>query len=182
MTPPSVVFLDRDGTIIHDAHYLAHPEQVHLLDGSAEAIARLNRAKIPVILITNQSGIGRGYLTIADYERVHARMVELLGQHDAHLDATYYCPHDPDNVPSCSCRKPSPLLFQQAIREHQLDPSRAVSLGDRWRDVAPAIALGGIGILIPSPDTPPADIVRAEREASIFPSLSVAVSQLLQTA
>src|SRR5580704_3094741 len=120
MTLPSVVFLDRDGTIIHDAHYIARPEQVLLLDGAAEAIAQLNRAKIPVILITNQSGIARGYLTVADYERVHARLTELLAQYNAHLDAAYYCPHDPDNIPPCSCRKPAPLLFQQAIKEHQL--------------------------------------------------------------
>jgi D-glycero-D-manno-heptose 1,7-bisphosphate phosphatase len=179
MIHPSVVFLDRDGTIINDEHYLARPEQVRLLDGAAEAIARLNEGKIPVILITNQSGIARGYFTVADYERVHARLTELLSQRHAHLDATYYCPHDPDSIPPCSCRKPGTLLFQRAIKEHKLDPARAVSLGDRWRDLAPAIALGGTGILIPSPDTPAEEIDRAKREASVSASLSVAVSRLL---
>lgn len=176
---PTVVFLDRDGTLIQDAHYLSRPEQVHLLDGAAEAVGCLNRAQIPVILVTNQSGIGRGYFTVADYERVHAHLLSLLAQHGAHLDASYYCPDHPDMAGPGSCRKPSPLLFRRAIEEHHLDPSGAVSIGDRWRDLAPVIGLAGTGVLVPSPETPTRDIEQAERRARIASSLQDAVSRLL---
>ena len=89
-TPPrAAVFLDRDGTIIDDVHYIAQPELVRLRPGAGDAIARLNRAGISVIVVTNQSGIARGIFTESDYERVHDRMVELLAADGAHLDATY---------------------------------------------------------------------------------------------
>lgn len=176
---PTVVFLDRDGTLIHDVHYLSRPEEVRLLDGVADAIGRLNRAGIPVILVTNQSGIGRGYFTAADYERVHAKVVQLLAEHGAHLDGTYYCPHSPEASPPCSCRKPSPELFQRAIRERHLDPSRPVFIGDRWRDLAAMAYLGGRGILIPSPNTGADDLARTTREAELSPSLGEAVDTLL---
>ena len=176
---PTVVFLDRDGTLIQDAHYLSRPEQVHLLPGAGEAVARLNRAHIPVVLITNQSGIARGYFTVADYERVHARLLALLAEYGAHLDASYYCPHHPDVTGPCSCRKPSPLLFRQAIKEHHLDPSRAVGIGDRWRDLAPVIGLGGTGILVISSETRSDELAQASREATVVPLLMAAISLLL---
>jgi len=181
MTSPilTAVFLDRDGTIIHDAHYLSRPEQLRLLDGAAEAIVKFNRVGVPVILVTNQSGIGRGYFTIADYERVHAHLIAKLAEYGAHLDGAYYCPHAPDLTPPCDCRKPGSLLFRQAMQEHRLDPSGAVALGDRWRDLAPVIGLGGTGILIPSPDTPVEDVARAEREASVAQTLGAATTRLL---
>jgi len=177
--PPSVVFLDRDGTIIQDVHYLSKPEQVVLLDGAAHAIARLNHAGIPVVLVTNQSGIARGYFTVDDYERGHRRLVELLAEHGAHLDAAYYCPHHPDEAGPCTCRKPASLLFRQAIAEHALDMSNAIYIGDRWRDLAPMTELGGRGILVPSTNTPPGDIERAHAAALVLPSLSEAITLLL---
>ncbi|HEV2147707.1 MAG TPA: HAD family hydrolase [Longimicrobiaceae bacterium] len=146
MTP--AVFLDRDGTIIHDASYLADPAGVRLLPGAAEGIARLNRAGIPVVVVTNQSGIGRGYFTEADFRAVQARTEELLAEGGARVDAVYHCPHAPDHVPPCGCRKPEVGLFLRAADEHRLDPGRSWYVGDRLRDVAPAERLGGRAILV----------------------------------
>jgi len=97
----TAVFLDRDGTIIDDEHYIADPNLVRLRPGAAEAIAQLNGASIPVIVITNQSGIARGLLTRSDYDRVAARLDELLAQRGARIDATYVCPHHPEFDEAC---------------------------------------------------------------------------------
>ncbi len=142
------VFLDRDGTIIHDAHYLADPAGVRLLPGVAAAIARLNAAGIPVVVVTNQSGIGRGYFSEADFRAVQARTEELLAAEGAKVDAVYHCPHAPDAESPCDCRKPGVGLFLRAAAEHGLDPARSWYVGDRLRDLAPAQRLGGRGILV----------------------------------
>lgn len=142
------VFLDRDGTIIHDAHYLADPAGVRLLPGAGEAIARLNAAGIPAVVVTNQSGIGRGYFSEADFLAVQARVEELLAAEGAKIDAVYHCPHAPDAEPPCDCRKPAVGLFLRAAEEHGLDPARSWYVGDRLRDLAPVERLGGRGILV----------------------------------
>lgn len=140
------VFLDRDGTIIVDRHYLGDPDGVELIAGAAEAIARLNRAGIPVVLVTNQSGIGRGLFTPADFDAVQSRLDEELARAGARLDAVYHCPHSP--AAGCECRKPAAGLFERAAAEHGLDLERSYFIGDRWRDVAPGIAQGGVGLLV----------------------------------
>jgi len=142
------VFLDRDGTVIHDAHYLSDPAGVRLLPGAAESVARLNRAGIPVILVTNQSGIGRGYFTEADFRKVQGKLVRMLAERGARFDAVYHCPHAPGIGASCGCRKPEVGLFERAAAEHGLDPARSWYVGDRPRDVAPARKLGGFPILV----------------------------------
>jgi D-glycero-D-manno-heptose 1,7-bisphosphate phosphatase len=170
-------FLDRDGTIIHDVSYLARPDQVRLLPGAGDAIRRLNDARVPVIVVTNQSGIARGLFTTEAYERVHKRLVELLARDGAHIDAAYMCPHHPDFTGDCECRKPGTLLFRLAAAEHDLDLARSVFIGDRWRDVEPARAFAGRGILIAGVATPQEDRERAEREGvEIVDSLADAVS------
>lgn len=142
------MFLDRDGTVIHDAHYLSDPDGVRLLPGAAESIAKLNRAKIPVILVTNQSGIGRGYFTEADFRRVQGKLVRMLAERGAKLDAVYHCPHAPGIGAPCECRKPEVGLFVRAAAEHGLDAARSWYVGDRVRDVAPSRELGGFPILV----------------------------------
>ena len=173
------VFFDRDGTIIHDAHYLARPEDVRLLPGAARAIRELNDAAIPVVVVTNQSGIARGLLTVADYEAVHAEMERQLAAEDARVDASYFCPHHPDFGGDCECRKPGTLMYRQAAAEHGLDLTASYYIGDRWRDVAPALTLGGHGVLVSSAATPPDERERAAQEASVAESLSEAVARAL---
>jgi D-glycero-D-manno-heptose 1,7-bisphosphate phosphatase len=177
---PTAVFFDRDGTIIQDAHYLSRPEQVRLIDGTADAIARINAQMIPVIVVTNQSGIGRGYFTLEDYAAVAARLDELLHEQGAHIDATYFCPHTPKD--KCECRKPGDLLFRRAQQEiPAIDLAQALYLGDRMRDIEAGLAFGGRGVVIPHAETPPAETMRAEELARVAPSLAVALDWYLCT-
>jgi D-glycero-D-manno-heptose 1,7-bisphosphate phosphatase len=147
------VFLDRDGTIIEEVGYLDRPERVELFPWSVDAIRVLNRAGLAVVLVSNQSGIARGFFTHDVVDRTHARMEEMLSQGGAHIDAYYYCPHHPDGVVPelarvCGCRKPARGLVDRAVEEFRVDPARSFVVGDRWLDVALATTIGGRGILV----------------------------------
>jgi D-glycero-D-manno-heptose 1,7-bisphosphate phosphatase len=142
------VFLDRDGTLIEDRHYLRDPGQVQLLPGAAEAVRRLNAATIPAVVVTNQSGIARGLLTEADYAGTVRRLDELLAAAGARLDGHYHCPHLPDVTGPCDCRKPAPLLYERAARDLDLDLAASWWVGDRERDLGAADRLGGRAILV----------------------------------
>ena len=176
---PSAVFLDRDDTIIRDAEYLSRPEQVELLPGAAEAVARINAALVPVIVITNQSGIGRGYFTEGDYDRVRKRLDELLAARGAHIDATYYCPHLPEEA--CECRKPGRLLFERAATEHGIDLDRALYIGNRYGDIEAGLKLGAPGVLVPTSFTPSEEIELAKQNARVARSLSETLDWYLCT-
>jgi D-glycero-D-manno-heptose 1,7-bisphosphate phosphatase len=145
------VFLDRDGTIIEDTGYIADPATLRLLLGAGEAIARLNRAGLPAIVVTNQSGIARGLLDEATYTATARRLDELLAATGARLDGHYHCPHHPDFTGPCECRKPGPLLYQRAAADHGLHLARSWWVGDRLRDVLPAERFNGRGLLIGEP-------------------------------
>ena len=173
-------FLDRDGTLVEDAEYLSRPDQLRLLRGAAQAVRALNDARVPVIVVTNQSGIARGYLTEAEYATVERRLDAMLREARARIDATYHCPHHPELTGPCACRKPGTLLYERATREHGLDPARSLYVGDRWRDVAPALRLGGTGVLVPSPHTPEEEFEQARREALVAVSLGEAVARFLE--
>lgn len=177
--PRPAVFFDRDGTIVHDAEYLRDPAGLRLLPGAASAIARLNAAGTPVIVVTNQSGIARGLLTRRDYDSVHARLEELLAAEGAHVDAAYVCPHHPDFSGPCECRKPGTLLYRQAAADLGLDLAASTYVGDRWRDVAAALDFGGRGILVSGPSTPPEDLARARGKVDVVRSLQEAVEKIL---
>jgi histidinol-phosphate phosphatase family protein len=173
-------FLDRDGTIIHDANYIRDPDDVVLLPGAAAAIARLNRAGAIVVVVTNQSGIARGWLSTDDYDSVRRRIDDLLEREDARIDATYVCPHFPETTGACDCRKPALKLFRDAIADYGIDPGASVFIGDRWRDVAPATALGGRPIFLDVASSPPADRQRVRAEGlEVAHSLGEAVDRFL---
>jgi len=176
---PTAVFLDRDGTIIRDVSYISRPEQVELLEGAAEGVSRINAALVPVVVITNQSGIGRGLYTEQDYERIDARTKELLAECGAHVDATYFCPHKPEDA--CTCRKPGTLLFDRAAADLGIDLTAALFIGDRFRDIEPAARFGARGVLVPTTSTPPAEIKRAEESARVADSLATALDWYLCT-
>jgi D-glycero-D-manno-heptose 1,7-bisphosphate phosphatase len=180
--PRTAVFLDRDGTVIVDRHYLGDPAGVELLPGAADAISRLNRAGIKVILVTNQSGIGRGYFSESDFRAVQRRLSKLLADADAHLDGVYHCPHSPDETPACECRKPKPGLFLMGAAEHRVDLCRSFLVGDRDRDVSPARALGATGILVhPDGPRPGSEGQPTSDVAATVPSLAAAVELILRT-
>ena len=173
------VFLDRDGTINVDTVHVSSAETVRLIPGAAAAIARMNAAGIPVIVISNQSGIGRGLFTVEEYERVRARIDELLAAAGARVLTTYYCPHSPDAAPPCECRKPGPGRYRQAAAEHGIDLAQSWYVGDRLRDIQPARTFGGRGILVPRDTTPAADLVAARDGFAISTSLGAAVDRIL---
>jgi len=154
-TPRRAVFLDRDGTLIVDRHYLADPDGVELLPHAGTAVARLNAAGFFVVLATNQSGIGRGYFSTDDYLAVHARVVAELARHGARLDAAYYAPAYEDTEDPDADRKPGAGMFLRAAREHGLDLARSWWVGDRPRDVRPAGRFGGRALLLCGPETDP---------------------------
>ena len=172
-------FLDRDGTLVEDVHYLARPAQLRLLPGAADAVRALNDAGVLAIVITNQSGIARGYLSEADYLAVERALDAMLRDAGARLDGSHHCPHHPEITGPCACRKPGTLLHERAAAEHGVALASSLYVGDRWRDVAPAARFGGLGVLVPSPDTPAEEIARAEREAVVSPTLGDAVARLL---
>jgi D-glycero-D-manno-heptose 1,7-bisphosphate phosphatase len=142
------VFLDRDGTLIMDPGYLTNPDQVVLLPGVAGAIRRLNQSGLLAIVVTNQSGIARGLLTVAMYHATEARLDHALHSEGARLDASYFCPHLPEISGPCECRKPGTLLYRQAAERFRIDPGASWWIGDRLRDIEPARAFSGRGILI----------------------------------
>ena len=148
MTGRPAVFLDRDGTIIEDTGYVADPAAVRLLPRAADAIARLNRAGVAAIVVTNQSGIARGLFDEAAYAAVTRRLDALLAAEGGRIDARYHCPHHPDFTGPCECRKPGSLLYRRAAAEHGLHLPHCWWVGDRLRDVIPAERLGGRGLLI----------------------------------
>jgi D-glycero-D-manno-heptose 1,7-bisphosphate phosphatase len=145
------VFLDRDGTIIEDAGYLGDPDRIRLLPGAAEAIGRLNRAGMPAIVVTNQSGIARGLIDEAAYQDTRDRLDRLLAEERVRLDAHYHCPHHPEFTGPCECRKPGLLLYRRAAEDLGIDLRASWWIGDQPRDVEPATALGGRGILLGQP-------------------------------
>lgn len=170
-TPRPAVFLDRDGTIIIDRHYLDEPDGVELYPQAGAAVARLNAAGFFVALATNQSGIGRGYFSEAQYQAVHARLVADLAAHGARLDAEYHASSlDGDGDPD-AYRKPGAGMYLRARREHAVDLARSWWVGDRPRDVQPAGRFGGRAILICGPETEPsgADGMPWVRVAYSFP-------------
>ena len=136
-------FLDRDGTIIEDTRYLHDPEKVKLLPGAAQAIKRLNDAGLLVVVVTNQSGIARGFYTVRDYEAVQKQLGALLTAHGAHIDGAFFCPHHPRFTGPCECRKPGLKLFRDAQAALDIDLAQSWWVGDRLSDVQPAASLAG---------------------------------------
>src|SRR5205085_3734035 len=124
------VFIDRDGTIMHDADYCSDPKQVEIFDGAPAALRRLKNARYKIIVITNQSGIGRGFFTEKQYRAVEAEVSRQLG--DSLIDATYFCPDSPGR-PS-KCRKPSPGMVLQAAHSYDVDLGHSFLIGDKEID------------------------------------------------
>jgi D-glycero-D-manno-heptose 1,7-bisphosphate phosphatase len=151
--PNIAVFLDRDGTLIHDPGYLNHPDQVQLIDGVAEALAEFHRLGYKTVVASNQSGVARGIVTVEMLERIHDRLRELLAAQGASLDGIYYCPDHPDGVvpqyrKDSDWRKPRPGMLLAAAREMEIDLGKSWMIGDTERDVEAGRSAGCRTILI----------------------------------
>ncbi len=148
MAPPyaRAVLLDRDGTVIADRGYLADPAGVEILPGAAEGLARLRSFGLGLAILTNQSGIGRGYFDEAQLGTIHLRMEELLEAKGVRLDGIYYCPCHPER--HCDCRKPRPGLVHAASAELGFDPSRSFVIGDKGSDIGMGRAVSARTFLV----------------------------------
>ncbi len=147
------VFLDRDGTLIQNHHYGCDPESIQLLDGVAEGLGRLRRAGYLLIVVTNQSGIARGYFDEGQLAVMHRRMGEILHDQGAGVAAFYHCPHHPEGVVprysvECHCRKPQPGMIMRACSEFGIDPSSSWLIGDILDDIEAGKRAGCRGILL----------------------------------
>jgi D-glycero-D-manno-heptose 1,7-bisphosphate phosphatase len=140
------VALDRDGTIIAEREYLSHPGQVELLPGAAAGLRAMRNLGLRLVIVTNQSGVGRGYFDVVQLEAVHFRLKELLAIEGVSLDGIYYCPHTPED--KCNCRKPRPGMLLQASKDLGFEPSQAVVIGDKALDIELGQNLGANTVLV----------------------------------
>lgn len=140
------VFLDRDGTLLRDDGYTHRIDDYAPLPGAHEAVRRLREAGFGVAVVTNQSGIGRGYFTEDDYTRFEAHLLADFAAHDARIDAVYHCPHRPDE--GCACRKPATAMLERAARELGADLARSWVVGDSAADIELARRAGARAVLV----------------------------------
>ena len=165
--PPSVlqgvaVFLDRDGTVNRDTSYIKTPEELHLLPGVVEAVARLKQAGATLVLVTNQSGVARGFFSIDMLKSIHAKLLALLEAGGGTLDAMYFCPHHPDD--GCSCRKPGTAMAERAAADLGLDLSTSYVVGDQSRDIELGNRIGARRVLVTTGPTSLEALAVLERE------------------
>ncbi len=139
------VFLDRDGTVIEDRGHLAEPSEVAFYPGAVEALRRLQE-RFLLFLVTNQSGVARGIITLEDVDRVNARVLSYLGEHGVTITAVYVCPHQ--RADGCPCIKPNPYFLHKAAAEHGVDLRRSFTIGDHPHDVELARAVGARGLYV----------------------------------
>lgn len=178
----SAVFLDRDGTLIEERDFLRSLDDLHLFPWSLEALQVLCRPGLAVVVVTNQSGVARGYFDEAFVREAHDYLQGLLEAHGVGADGYYYCPHHPEGAVEayrrrCGCRKPAPGLLLEAARDLDLDVSRSYVVGDKRSDVELAAAAGATGVLVRSGYG-----ASAERRLGEGPVPAVVVDTLLEAA
>ena len=152
MASSPAIFVDRDDTIMVDVKYCADPAMVRLIPGASEGLRALREAGYRVVIVTNQSGIGRGYFDVETLRRVHNKLRDELHQEGADYDAIYYCPHTPEE--DCQCRKPKPGLLLKAASELNIDLASSYTVGDRDLDVGAGKAAGTRTILVSGANHP----------------------------
>lgn len=142
------VLLDRDGTIIQECHYLTDPNQIEFIPGAIRGLRRLRELGLRLVLLTNQSAVGRGYLNRSGLDKIHERLRLLLQAEGVRLDGIYFCPHTADD--DCSCRKPRPGLVEQASKEMLFNPKNCFVIGDKACDIEMGRNIGATTLLVRS--------------------------------
>ena len=177
MNGPGSLFaiLDRDGTINANIPYLGNPDELALLPGTVSGLRRLAEAGFRLIIATNQSGIGRRYLTHVMVAAVHARLLSMLAEEGITIERIYICPHGPND--NCDCRKPRPGLMLQAQRELGIDLAKAIVFGDQPSDMGMALAAGVLGVLICS-DAPPPVVGQIATVRDLEEGAAIAIARL----
>jgi D-glycero-D-manno-heptose 1,7-bisphosphate phosphatase len=173
-----LIVLDRDGVINRDSEsFIKSPDEWIALPGSPEAIGRLNEAGYTVIVATNQSGIGRGLLSVETLDQIHDKMSKTITNAGGHLEAIYYCPHEPDA--DCDCRKPKPGLLQQIIKDYGRSAAELTIIGDSMRDLEAAWAICAQSILVRTGNGPLTEKnLPTDRRVDIFDDLSAVADHL----
>ena len=143
------VFFDRDKTIIEDSGYFHDPEAVVFMPRAVEGLAALEHAGFFLFIVTNQSGVGRGYFPESDTIAVHEKIIELLGKQGVRLEKIYYCPHAPEE--QCMCRKPKPFLILKAAQEFGIDLAKSFFIGDHMKDMEAGRAAGTLTVFFGPP-------------------------------
>jgi D,D-heptose 1,7-bisphosphate phosphatase len=179
----SAVFMDRDGTINEEVNYLSRMDQLKLYPQTFEAIRMINSAGMKAIVITNQSGIARGYFTEDFVRSVHERINEMLRAEGAHIDGFYVCPHHPvygNGIykQNCECRKPKPGMLLQAAEEMNIDLSRSYMIGDMLKDIVTGKKAGAKGVLVRTGYG--SNIVRTDMPAYIADDILEAVGWIMK--
>ena len=146
MTQRHFVVLDRDGTIIVERQYLSDPRQVELIPGAARGLRQLCEMGLGLVVVTNQSAVGRGFFDQARLDLIHQRLCELLNAEGVHLDGIYVCPHRPED--DCPCRKPRPDLLELAAQELDFDPQACFVIGDKACDIELGRRVGATTFLV----------------------------------
>jgi D-glycero-D-manno-heptose 1,7-bisphosphate phosphatase len=146
-------FIDRDGTLIEDKHYLADPDKIAFLPGALDGVKRLQRAGYTIVIVSNQSGVARGFFPSAAVDRVHERMSESMAQAGCPPDDIRFCPHLPDGDDlayreDCRCRKPKPGMLEDAARALKIDMKRSYMIGDKYSDLQCGRAAGTAAVLV----------------------------------
>jgi len=174
------VFLDRDGTMAEDVHYCCRLEDFELFPDTVKAVKLLNELGFKVIVITNQSGIARGYFTEETLVKIHEKMERELAKEDAWVDAIYYCPHHPDD--QCKCRKPHPTMLLQAASELKIDLARSYMIGDMDMDIQMGQSVGCKTLLVTETNRKLAleTIGEGVRPNAVVPNLLEAVQTILK--
>jgi len=174
-----LILLDRDGTVNEEVHYLARPDQMKLIHGAADGIRRLNQAGFAVAIITNQSGVARGFLTLATLKSIHRRLLELLAAEGAVIDSIVFCPHLPSD--QCSCRKPQPQLAHDAARELGTNLDGAIVVGDKECDILLGRAIQATSLLVRSGHGAHYDFNSAAKPDQIFNNLNEAADWVVSS-
>ena len=174
MVTKRYVVFDRDGTLIHERHYLSDPAQVELIPGTTVGLKLLSEIGFGLIIATNQSGVGRGYFSEDRLAKIHEHLMNLLAKEEIYLDGIFYCPHTPQD--GCNCRKPKPGLLLQAAQNFQFNPAQCFVVGDKPCDIHLGKAVGATTILVKtgygsvayhSKDTNPDYLVETSKDAAL---------------
>lgn len=140
------VLLDRDGTINAEAHYLSKPEQLVFVPGAVEGMRHMRRLGLGLVIVTNQSGVARGYFDQNGLTAIHEHLRRMLDAEGVTIDGIYVCPHGPED--DCTCRKPLPGMIDLAVAEHGFDPARSFMIGDKAADVDMGRCIGATTFLV----------------------------------
>lgn len=173
-----LILLDRDGVINEDsADYIKSPKEWRPIQGSLTAIAKLNKANFKVAIISNQSGLARGYFDQEALDAIHNRLESELAEVGGHIDKIYYCPHHPQD--GCVCRKPQPGMLQQAFTDFEVAPTQTILIGDSYSDLQAASNAGCYSVLVKTGKGLKTLLDHPKVDVPIYPNLSFAVQNLI---